>query len=74
MNSSLVVTTGIRSGIALEQQALELSRQLNVPYVRRQKRSLDNIKEMSGAQVILLVKSNKLSLVVDGKELFFIQD
>ncbi|WP_003544804.1 class I SAM-dependent methyltransferase [Desulfotomaculum nigrificans] len=71
MNSSLVVTTGIRSGIALEQQALELSRQLNVPYVRRQKRSLDNIKEMSGAQVILLVKSNKLSLVVDGKELFF---
>lgn len=71
MNSSFVITTGLRSGKILGEKAIELSRQLNVPYISREKNSLESIREKSGAEIILLLRSSKLSLVVDGKELFF---
>ncbi|WP_338013876.1 hypothetical protein [Desulforamulus profundi] len=71
MKSSLVITTGIRSANELEEKALELSRQLNVPYIRREKKSLAALREQGRADIILLVRQDKLSLVVDGNELFF---
>lgn len=71
MKSSLVLTTGIRSANELEEKALELSRQLNVPYIRREKKSLAALREQGRADIILLVRQDKLSLVVDGNELFF---
>ena len=71
MKDSFVITTGIRSGQQLEVEALALSQELNVPYLQRDKHSLQAIREQSGANVLLLVRKERLSLVVDGKELFF---
>lgn len=71
MKDSLVITTGIRSGEQLESEALALSRELKAPYVQRKKQSLQAIREQSGSNIIILVTKEKLSLVVDGKELFF---
>lgn len=71
MRPSLVITTGLRSGMDLEERAAELSRALKIPYIRREKQSLDKLKAASGAEVLLLVGHNRLTLVVDGKELFF---
>lgn len=71
MNNTLVITTGLRTGSVLEEQARELSNTLQVPYLPREKHSLNFIRETSGATAIILVYQDKLSLVVDGKELFF---
>ncbi|SHE40502.1 Putative SAM-dependent methyltransferase [Desulforamulus putei DSM 12395] len=71
MKRSLVITTGIRSAADLEEKALALSRELNVPYIRREKKSLAAVREQGQADAILLVSQDKLSMVIDGKELFF---
>ncbi|CCO09347.1 class I SAM-dependent methyltransferase [Desulforamulus hydrothermalis] len=71
MIQSLVITTGIRRAAELEAKALALSRELNIPYVRRGKQSLAAIRQASGAAAVMLLSCEKLSLVVDDKELFF---
>ncbi|SHK71189.1 class I SAM-dependent methyltransferase [Desulforamulus aeronauticus] len=71
MKDSLVITTGIRSGQQLAAEAVALSQELQVPYLPRDKQSLQAIREQSGANIILMVRKERLSLVVDGKELFF---
>ncbi|MCL5935602.1 MAG: class I SAM-dependent methyltransferase [Bacillota bacterium] len=71
MKCSLVITTGIRTAPHLEERALELSRQLGVPYLKREKKSLAALREQGQADAILLVRQDKDSLVVNGNELFF---
>ncbi|AQS59264.1 class I SAM-dependent methyltransferase [Desulforamulus ferrireducens] len=71
MKDSIVITTGIRSAEQLEQEALALSRELQAPYLPRKKLSLQALRELSGSNLILIVTKEKLSLLVDDKELFF---
>lgn len=68
---SLVITTGLRSDTTLENLALELSRELQAPFIAREKHSLQTIREMAAAEAVFLVKKDQLALVVEGKELFF---
>ncbi|MEG6522422.1 class I SAM-dependent methyltransferase [Desulfotomaculum sp. 1211_IL3151] len=71
MNSSIIITTGIRSSNQLEERALELSQEIHLPYYQRKKYSLQALREMTGAAAILMVSPKRLSLVIDDQELFF---
>lgn len=71
MKIPLVVTTGLRSAKDLEEQAIELSRQLHAPYIKREKNSLEAIKQQVEAAAVLVMSREKLALVLNDKELFF---
>ncbi|GAB6180770.1 class I SAM-dependent methyltransferase [Desulfotomaculum defluvii] len=71
MNGSIIITTAVRKSNQLEEKALQLSQELNLAYYPRKRYSIPALLEMSGATAILLVSLQRLSLVVDGKELFF---
>lgn len=71
MNQSFVVTTSIRVAKSLEEESKEIALYLGKPYVKREKQSLNNIQEKYGVNAIMLVRQDRLSLVVNGKELFF---
>lgn len=71
MNQSFVVTTSIRVTKSLEENAKEIAQDLKIPYVKREKHSLNNIQDEYAVSAIMLVQLDKLSLVVNGKELFF---
>ncbi|WP_308447269.1 class I SAM-dependent methyltransferase [Desulforamulus aquiferis] len=66
-----MITTGLRNSEKVEDLALELSNKLKLPYLPREKQSLESIRQRASAESIILVNNNRLSLVTNGMELFF---
>ena len=68
---SFIVTTIRKPNSAVEILAEEISEKLGGQFVRRESFSLDALKKIHGAENILLVKKNSLSIVTAEGELFF---
>ena len=68
---NFIVTTTRKTNAATENLAAEISKKLGGQFVRREDFSLDKLKMIHGAENILLVKKNSLSIVTAEGELFF---
>ena len=68
---NFIVTTTRKPNDALETFAEELSLRLGGEFVRREDNSFDALRERHGAENILLVKKDSLSVVTAEGELFF---
>ena len=64
-----IVTTARKSGS--EDLAIEISARLGAKFVRREDKSFAELRKIHGAENILLVKKNSLSVVTSESELFF---
>lgn len=69
--ASFIVTTIRKPDTATETFAEELALRLGGQFVRREGFSFDKLKELHGAENILLVKKNSLSVITAESELFF---
>ena len=68
---NFIVTTIRKPDAATENFAAEISKKLSGQFVQREGFSFDTLKENYGAENILLVKKNALSVVTADGELFF---
>jgi len=68
---NFIVTTTRKPDAAAENLAVEISKKLGGQFIRRENFSLDALKKTHGAENILLVKKNSLSIVTAEGELFF---
>lgn len=71
MPVNFIVTTTRNPDTASENFAGELSRELGGEFVRREDFSFDALRKIHGAENILLVKKNSLSVITEAGELFF---
>ena len=69
--ANFIVTTTRKPNAAAEDLAQKISEKLGGQFVRRENFSLDKLKMIHGAENILLVKKNSLSVVTAEGELFF---
>lgn len=69
--NNFIVTTTRKPDFATENFAAELSLKFGRKFVRREDFSFDTLKKIHGAENILLVKKNSLSIVTSEGELFF---
>ncbi len=69
--AKFIVTTARKSDLTTENFAEEISKKLGGQFVRREDLSFDALKKIHGAEDILLVKKNSLSVVTSDGELFF---
>lgn len=69
--NNFIVTTIRKPNQAQETFAEEISLKLGGQFVRRENFSFDTLKKLHGAESILLVKKNSLSIIASDGELFF---
>lgn len=69
--NNFIVTTIRKPNKATESFAEEISLKLGGQFVRREDSSFDTLKRLHGAENILLVKKNSLSIITSDGELFF---
>lgn len=65
------VTTALRSTGALSLRAMEISRELKVPYLPRDDRRIDELIQSAGLHGMLVVGAKRLSYIYPGGEFFF---
>ena len=68
---NFIITTTRKPDVATEIFAQELSQKLGGEFFRREDFSFDTLKKIHGAENILLVKKNSLSVITTEGELFF---
>ena len=68
---NFIITTTRKPNSALEKLAEDLSHKLGCKSVKREDFSFDMLKKLHGAENILLVKKNSLSIVTNEGEFFF---
>lgn len=69
----VVVTTALNYSKSLRREAEIISQHLNVPFVKRSDRGLQDIKKEFKAEHLLVVGRGKISLSTEDKEFFFHQ-
>ena len=68
---NFIVTTIRKPNSSVEMLAEEISKKLGGKFVRREDFSFNTLKKIHGAENILLVKKNSLSVITSDGELFF---
>lgn len=68
---NFIVTTARKPKIEVENLATQFAEKLNLQFVPRQDFSLENLKQMHGAENILLIKNNFPVILTNEGELFF---